>query len=873
MGLAEFPTFWMLAPLAGVLILRALLQRAEFRWSLVILTVVCGMAGAVAAYGFAGWAALRFENAVFAVAGVQGGWGALEWFIRSQMRWMTAAMHTSGWLLVMGLTGFPWCVLFLLRAKKPAWRYGYWQVFLRLAVLVTVLAAMFGAPITPWHFFGMAYLMVTPMAILAACLGYVAGEFLVMGQTREHRNAGIGHIPRKVLGWVGAALPLAVVWATVLNGPLVDARKGQAVTDEAKAVVEGLSEGDVVLTDGVLDELIEVLAAAAGKQGITLVGLPRTGVDVYRSWLGMTRFQDSRSQSLLALGFGPFLQDWLLREGGDGMVALNTADQLRAFGETASTGLTSRLEDVPTAEEEAEANRPFRERMEALAEEACPEENPGWGYRQWLLRAASKQANNTGFRLLEEGEEEQAEAVLLSARKMDPRNLSVLLNLLGIAVRKGDESAAARYRQEWEDAAGPRIMQGALWRLASEYGYVYNTGMLIRQGMMWAVSGRPKQAEAELRRVHAKKGKEIDVELKAFFGQMYLFSGDQKQGEEYYRAVLEEKPDDPAAIHALAQLAIQQGRLEEARAGLGKLRGLGIPPERFRFDELLIEAAEGEYEKAVKGLEALAARDEEVGVQVWGAIAVLAGKTGNQVARDRAIGALLKQKSKSLTTRLLLAHLLMGRKDWSAARAELEQLVRMNPSHAGAWEMLLRVDYAEHKKAQAEDHVRVLLTLDPQNAFGNLLLASFQRERGQLALAESSYRAALATQRTAPAMNDLADLLMRKPDGRAEARALLDEALALVPGDPTSHMTRAELNMLERRMEEAEKDLQTVLGAYPGHPDAVLLAARLYAATGRTDAAAELVHSLEKRKMSLSPENQDVFRELQTALRNAEGHL
>lgn len=733
-----------------------------------------------------------------------------------------------------------------------------------MAVLAAGAAVMFGAPIAPWNFFGMAYLMVTPMAILGACTGYVAGELWVMGQTREHRRAGIGHFPRKAMGLLGLAVPAAAAVAMWLNQDTADARKGDAVTREVLAVAAGLENGDVVLSDGAMDELLEMATARAGKS-VTVACLPKTRVEAYKTWLGETRFGDARSQSLLALGMGPFLQDWLGRAGEEA-VALNTPEALREFGDTVSDGLTSRLGDGGTAAEEAERNRAFRERMEALAGETCSQQNPVWAYRQWVLRAASKQANNTAFRLLEEGDEAGAEEVLLSARRMYPKNLSVLLNLWGLAAKKGDGSEEA-YREEWAAAMGPKESQARLWRLGVEYGWVYNTGMLVRQGMMWAVSGKPKQAEAELRRSQGpRKGKDIDVELKSFLGQMYLFSGDQKQGEEYYRAVLEEKPDDPTALHALAELAIQQGRLEDAREGLARLRELGVPAERLRFEELLLTAAEGRYAEAVRGLAALA---EEKGddLRVWGAMAVLAGKAGDDGAREKAIGALRKQKSKSPATRLLLAHLLSGQGDWAAARSELEQLVRMNPGHAGAWEMLLRVDYAEHKRDQAEDHVRVLLTLDPGNAFGNLLLASFQRERGQLALAESSYRAALATQRSATTLNDLADLLMRRPEGRAEARELLDEALGIAPGDATAHMTRAELGLLEGRTDEAEKDLQVVLAAYPGHPEAVLLAARLYAATGKREAAMELVAELEKKRSSLSPEGQEVFRRFQAEMR------
>lgn len=862
-GLAEFPTFWMLAPLAGILIVRALLQRAEFRWGLVGVAAGAGAVAAAAAYAWAGEAALRFDGAALAAAGVHGWWEALGWLVRMQVRWSRLAIHTAGWLLVMGVTVLPWGIVFLLRSKKPAWRYGYWQTLLHLAVLGAGAAVMFGAPISPWNYYGTIYLMVTPMAILGACTGYVAGELWVMGQSREHRGAGIGHWPRKAAGVLGLAVPFAAAAAFWMNQATADARKGDAVAVEMASVASGLQAGDVVLTDGAPDELLQLAFAAAGKDGVTVASLPQMRIDSYRTWLGEVRFADPRSRSLLALGAGPFLQDWLEREG-EQAVALNTSEVLREFGAAEADGLTSRLGDA-TAAEEAERNRAFRERMEALAGEEVPKQNPAWAYRQWMLRAASKQANNTAFRLLEEGDEAGAEAVLLSARRMHPGNLSVLLNLWGLAARRGDGSEET-YREEWSAAVGPQEMQSRLWRLGAEYGYVYNTGMLIRQGMMWAVSGKPRQAEAELRRTQKQKGKDIDVELKAFLGQMYLFSGDQQQGAEYYRAVLAEKPDDTGAIHALAELAIQQGRLDDAREGLARLKELGVPGERLRFEEAMLSAAEGRFGEAVKRLAALADAGGD-DIRVWGAMAVLAEKAGDAGARERAVGALRKQKGKSPPARLLLAHLLSTQGDWPAARAELEQLVRMNPGHAGAWEMLLRADYAERKRDQAEDHVRVLLTLDPGNAFGNLLLASFQRERGQLALAESSYRAALATQRTPESLNDLADLLMRRPEGRAEARALLDEALSLAPEDPMAHLTRAELGLLDGRYGEAEADLQTVLAAYPGEPEAVLLAARLYAASGKREAAVELAEELDKKRSSLSPESQETFRKFQAELR------
>lgn len=215
----------------------------------------------------------------------------------------------------------------------------------------------------------------------------------------------------------------------------------------------------------------------------------------------------------------------------------------------------------------------------------------------------------------------------------------------------------------------------------------------------------------------------------------------------------------------------------------------------------------------------------------------------------------------------MLAELHMKRKEWATARAELEQVVRMNPRQVRAWEMLVTVDFQERKRELAEDHVRNLLTLDPANFTGNLMLGSFQYARGQNSLAESSYRAALAVRRDPTALNDLAYLLMIKGGALDEARALIEEALAARPGDPLLLSTRSELHLRAGRLDEAEQDLQLVLAAVPDNAQALLLTAQLYAARGQQAAALEMAERLAERQRELPVEQQAELQELIRKLR------
>jgi hypothetical protein len=342
-GITEFATFWIFAPVAALLIVRTMLQRAEFSWPVLLRTGLCLVPGLLL-YPLNGWT--LWSDPAVVLRGFASGWSVV-WFIwRDQWHLIIHAPQTTGFLLVMALTLVPWGVLFLLRAKRPAWRYSAWQVFLRLVVLALAMGALFNAPFAPWHYFGMGYLMATPYLILAACAGYVAGEFWVMGQVREHRNAGIGQPLRSLLGGVGLLMPLAAVVAGVLNLPVADGRPGAILEEQAGDVLDNLQGRDVLLSSGVLDDSLRLLARQRGLD-VTVVSLPLATSDVYRQHL-TSRFPEPRQQALLGVGFNAFLRDFLGRD--DGLLrtaALDHGETLREFGYLVPDRMLFRAEPSP----------------------------------------------------------------------------------------------------------------------------------------------------------------------------------------------------------------------------------------------------------------------------------------------------------------------------------------------------------------------------------------------------------------------------------------------------------------------------------------------------------------------------------------------
>lgn len=870
-GLAECPTFWALAPMAALLVVRAMLQRAEFSWRQVLdaglaAAAVGGALLALSAAHLAGERALQ-------LSGISGFWPALWLLLKKQGMSLVGLSRGGGWLLVMLMTYVPWCILFLMRAKKPAWRFSFWQLFLRLIVLAACLSFCFYEPV--WKFFNMAALMVTPSAILAACCGHVAGEFWVMGQRREHKGAGVGHVLRTAMGGVALLLVAAVAAAGVLNAPRADGGAAPALARAAARTATSLGDGGVVLSDNLLDAAMAVAASDAGLEGFTILNGENGRAAAYREFLAESVFTDARSQALLSLGFDPFIQDYVLRDGVLGRLGLLSRDeQMRGAGYLVPDGLLSRIRTVPLDEAGlmalAGSQKPFWEEMAALAARDIDPLNPLQPFRFFVCRRASKMANNVGFMLLDGGYDAEAEEVLKTARRIDNGNLSALLNLLALAQRLGRADEAAAYLGEWQEFAARQTNPKVLSWLALAFGYVHNTRMLVEQGMAWAASGRPRLAEAELRRtVRGAAASKLNDDLRAFLGQMYLASGDQEQGEEYYRQLREEHPEDPNPLYRLAQLDIQRGDVAAAEEKFAALAEMGVPADRFRLERAMIAAIQERPDEAIQLLQAVAAANPK-DVRAIALLHVVADQAGRAETAEKALETLRRMPNRDFSARLVTAQLLLRKKEWPAARAELEALARLNRAQPRVWEMLLRIDYAERKREQAEDHVRILLTLEPQNAFGNLLLASFQRERGQLALAESSYRTALAAERSPATLNDLADLLIHKSEGgRAEARALVDEAIAAAPGQLQFLATRVDLDLLDGRYAEAEADLARILAAAPDEPAALLLSARLELAQGRLQTAQALADTIYEKRGALSPADQEAFREFRTALAQA----
>jgi len=486
--------------------------------------------------------------------------------------------------------------------------------------------------------------------------------------------------------------------------------------------------------------------------------------------------------------------------------------------------------------------------------------------RQWnelLLRHVSKTANDTGYYLEEQGQPDEAWEAYQAARRIEPNNLSALLNLITLAAaRQRPEEAALRGElQRLTERSRERFN---LWALAYHYGYVRRAEAFAGRGMAWAMSGKPNLAVAEIQRAMGLglRGEKIQLAL----ADAYLQQDKVTEGEAELRRVLADNPKQPEAISALLQLALRRRDFDAARAWLARYREAGGDAQEASFREAIIELQIGNRETARDLLDRLLRRRADYAEALT--LRLLLAHEDQDAARFDALAEPLLKKSAALSSAVqrTLARLFLFRREPARARELLNLALRRQPADLQALDLMLRLCILEAKRDEAEDVVQRILTIAPRHAFANMALGSIQLSREMYELAEASYRASLQTERDPLTLNELAYTLHLRGKNE-EALPLIREALEKNDRNGAAWDTLGAILLRLNRLEEAEPALQKALALLPEAPDIIFHMALLYEARGLRRESRDLAEKLMERPNTLRPAAFDELRALLARLR------
>ena len=838
-GASEFPTFLVFLPLAAFVLVRELFRwRALRRWR-THGALWGGLALGLLVYPLDAY--VFFKQS--ALAGMYvAPWAAMKQMLGGQIQLITQIRYSPGFLAIIAVSVMPWLTLFTMSSRSP-WFYEWGQIGVRIIFAGGLIAILYDASFAPWGLLGMGYLMVTPYLMLAICMGYVVGEFWILGESQMMMDTALVKWTFRHTASLFALLLVASIWAGgAFNWRTVDGRYGRIVDLAVSEILGRLKGRDILFSNGLLDDSIG-LSVLEKKIPVRVISAPRTPSILYLQRLAKGFDEESGRRQLSQGDFSAFLDNLLMSDTGPSRIGIiDMPDAFREFGYLEPDGFLYRLEtspdqiDLPAL---LQSQKAFWAWMEQTVLHPVPEHNLLRLYQDFLRLLASKVANNLAILQIERGEAAGAIETLRSAHRICPDNWSVLMNLVEVS-RTFEWPDAAEWEKAWTDRQDE--LGGERWGLAVRYGYVWNAREWVRRGHVWALSGVPAVEEAARRKPAISDEDEASNDNREqVLDQAYLLWGADFQDDSFYRGRLMKDGRDTAALLALCRLSLRRNDPEAAEAYLAEALAMGLAEEKAAFDRAMIAYVRGDKVAAVDALAALS-RLTPGDLRVWMALLLLADE--NDPASTEALKTLKGQSSAPVGVHLTLAFVHLSRQQWAAAQSELDQAVQLDPRNTQAWEMMVLLAQTRGNKPLLDAGLRALIERNPDHFLQYQNAGVEQYQKGNLAAAEAAFRKGLQRQRDATLLNNLAHVITEQDGNLQDALKLIDEALLRQPGQAQMLSTRGAVFVKLGRFEDARRDLQESLRKQGRNNNLLLLLAQTYEGLGDRSRALTLAKAL-----------------------------
>lgn len=332
-------------------------------------------------------------------------------------------------------------------------------------------------------------------------------------------------------------------------------------------------------------------------------------------------------------------------------------------------------------------------------------------------------------------------------------------------------------------------------------------------------------------------------------GLMARQQGDSAEARRIYRESLEHHPGSLVVLMQLADLEMSEGEIESMRRLLEQ--AIEHHPEaiapRIVLGRYYLDT--GAPRRTLGLLEPLSGTRDGENIQVLELLARA------QLASDRpqqAVTTLRKLSERVPETaeaRYRIGQAFIQAQQRSDARTQLESALAIDANHAGALQLMARLEATEQHYDEALEMVRRLQRTDPGNPDAHSLEGDIHSARGD-------HRAALHAWREAYALSPDMTLAVRvgtayrRVGQPADAIAFLSERLAEHPDEEAVRFIRAETRLTSGEAEGAIEDYELLL---ENHPQDVIILNNLAVLHLERDADRALM--LAERAHGLVPDN------------------
>ncbi|MCM2343243.1 MAG: tetratricopeptide repeat protein [Alphaproteobacteria bacterium] len=334
-----------------------------------------------------------------------------------------------------------------------------------------------------------------------------------------------------------------------------------------------------------------------------------------------------------------------------------------------------------------------------------------------------------------------------------------------------------------------------------------------------------------------------------------------------YRDILKAAPDHFDALHNLAIICYQRGRLDEAARVIThayEAGGRESTAPRFWNNYAVMMAETGSADKALSGWERAIELDPTF-VDALSSKANALWALGRYEEAETLCRRALAIQPAMLDAQLNLGNALVAQGKREDALAVWQEITRIHPTFANAWNNIGNALRDGGKLTEAEAACRKALEIDPKLVFAMNNLGNVLRDQGKSKEAEDWFRKAVSLKPDyAEAQNNLGVALLDQ-QRYEEAATAIRYAIAFKPeyGDAHGNLCLALMELGE--IEDAQEHAQKAILLKPASAQAYAeLSDVLFAADRIDEAEAALEDALQ-----LEPDSPRFYLKLATVLERA----
>ena len=902
-GVVESVIFLPLAPIVCIFVAAAF--RGKGRLSIVALGVFA-LVSALSFALFTRFVMQSFSMTPYAMASGADGMSAMDVavdFWRQQTAEVRSWYERPRWLIVQLTAVLPFVACGFAAIRGLSNERSLSQYVFHLAMTGCVITATM-TPASPNELMrfsakeGLATALPVAVGTLSAITaGYLAAYWTLLWRVKVKSDEfETPPLVAKLAKPLGIAA-LVVVCAAVFFGSIVNSfncgrDRGKFADLCAGEVLDRMGDRTWIVTQGVLDDNLRILASVRGKE-LNIVCLDRDNDESYLKELsekvGEKGLKSTTGdlKSTATLGVLPFVQDWFAGDPDvkSKAVVFGIPDFWYIAGKVpVSDGLFfSGVSDIKEFNGKKafddfneiwkRLEKPlFRRRGESLGEV----DDPVARMRLHLRRHLGFIGNNLGVTLQDLNLNDEAFLLYELVRKtIDPDNVCALFNEFEMA-RSGVRQAVARkgeIEKEIQALVDNPDKRYSLFSLSRFYGYIRSPEIFARMGYGWARSGQTGAAIAQVQRALPFVSSDRQSGLANIMAAIYAIGGETEKSRTAYLKVLDEDGGNRDALLGLARLSMQSGALDEARSYLTKAIDQAPNKETSNIEWAIIHLMNNDLDQARIYLQKatdLSPND----LQAWGLLSHVmlqqANASKDPKAKEKIIDELdrvilprmetIAGGPKNYFVQLTRAFVLLqrGNERRKDARDALLAAFKLRPEVMAVADMVLQQDMILDDKDHAKDHARLILRQNRKHPLSNYVLGSINLGQRDYGNAETFLRLAVADNKPfAMAENDLAEVL-RRIGRHAEAEQYAKKAVTSDPNLYVAWETYASTLIDQNKdLDKAEEYLRKAIDLCKQNVNQEdlrmqITLARVLLKNGKVMSARGIIRTLQSRRKEFS---------------------